>query len=1033
MGVRGEKNARPLALTRRGAAQLLIGSGLLAAGLVGGWLAPGAAGIALLASCALGLAEVLLARAVGARAGSALFEASSRAESWVRVDQRGEVVESLSAPGARRGLYRQRSVRVTWSDAFGFWRATRVEPSDRELRVPPVVSPELLRHVAGRPLARIAERTSEQDRTSVRPYEKGDGIRRIAWRQTAHHGELMSFEQTGTDAPPVLVVADAIGAGNGDGLAAALAAVLRGLQRVPDVLLSDGVRVLRSPIQQERFCAAVVGERADGEEAARRAREVTRIAGGGPSRRRVVLVTRDPEGAFARALTRGPLAGSVTVVRATGSAGVAGAHEGTAEKDDAVAEPTQAAAAPARPGAVAELAALLACCALALLAAVSLASMIYEGAWSGIVPTLLVPGAALGSALGALLRRAGARPAVRAGATVLLAVALLVAGAALALWLLDGRVGAVAVEGTEAARLQTVWDEPLRWLRVIVDTGAEQLAGAASGPADETWDILVVLMGSGLAALLACLSASRALRGAAALVPLALAAADQSIMGPAARLGWVGATVALGLMLVWLSGCRRPRVPRALLVTALACALGWGAAAVAPTADFSPWSAGGTRVETLVDLSRDLRSRSNERVLTYDTTSIGPVYLRLGVLDTFDGSTWRFEGRDGTALEDDSPLYWAGRAGGIDGDAWASQLVPYVTTTLAPEEGADPSMPTPPGSATGLLGDDGSLEASGCYLAPVTGASYLDTLLRVAPALEGYDRGRSGPGARALEVPSELPDEVADVVARARSEGAGDAGANLVTQVDAIRWLVSYFTDGSFSYSLDAPGGDEGNLETIGSFLESRSGYCVHYATTFALLARELGVPARVALGYAPSAQRDDAGSYVVTMRELHAWAEVWFDGIGWVGVDVTPAAGAGTSTPEAEETSEGETPTSEPAPEETPTEPVEESPQQDAPREEAEKDDASPLPWRAVVPLGLVALAVAGAAAVLLARRRRTATWQAAWRRICRRAWRSGVRWDKSATEDIIVERICEQLDDDARAAEVRRIARNACLERYG
>ena len=102
----------------------------------------------------------------------------------------------------------------------------------------------------------------------MRPYEKGDGIRRIAWRQTAHHGELMSFEQTGTDAPPVLVVADAIGASDGDELAAALAAVLRGLQRVPDVLLSDGVRVLRSPIQQERFCAAVVGERADGEEAA---------------------------------------------------------------------------------------------------------------------------------------------------------------------------------------------------------------------------------------------------------------------------------------------------------------------------------------------------------------------------------------------------------------------------------------------------------------------------------------------------------------------------------------------------------------------------------------------------------------------------------------------------------------------------------------------------------------------------------------------------------------------------------------------
>ena len=95
------------------------------------------------------------------------------------------------------------------------------------------------------------------------------------------------------------------------------------------------------------------------------------------------------------------------------------------------------------------------------------------------------------------------------------------------------------------------------------------------------------------------------------------------------------------------------------------------------------------------------------------------------------------------------------------------------------------------------------------------------------------------------------------------------------------------------------------------------------------------------------------------------------------------------------------------------------------------EKDAPSPIDWQAASLLALATIALAGGALVLLVRRRRAATWEGAWRRLCRKAWRRGVRWDRSATEDVIAERICANLDD-AQAAEVRRIARNACLERY-
>ena len=272
------------------------------------------------------------------------------------------------------------------------------------------------------------------------------------------------------------------------------------------------------------------------------------------------------------------------------------------------------------------------------------------------------------------------------------------------------------------------------------------------------------------------------------------------------------------------------------------------------------------------------------------------------------------------------------------------------------------------------------------------------------------------------------------MVDHARDEGAEASSDNIVSEVEAVRWLVSFFTDGGFSYSLDAPGGDgRDNLEAVNDFLVEREGYCTHYATAFALLARELGVPSRVALGYAPGSARDARGDYVVTMRQLHAWAEVWFDGVGWVGVDVTPAASEGGAAPEPVEEPEAEPLESEPEPEEAPAETEEEAPRQDAPAEEGEQGDSSSGPWQAVVILVLAVLALGGGAVFLLARHRRAATWQTAWRRICRKAWRSGVRWDKSATEDVIVERICEQLSDDARAAEVRKVARNACQERYG
>lgn len=69
--------------------------------------------------------------------------------------------------------------------------------------------------------------------------------------------------------------------------------------------------------------------------------------------------------------------------------------------------------------------------------------------------------------------------------------------------------------------------------------------------------------------------------------------------------------------------------------------------------------------------------------------------------------------------------------------------------------------------------------------------------------------------------------------------------------------------------------------------LESGTGYCSHFATAFVLLARSEGIPARYVQGYLVPV--NDSNKATVTSSMAHAWAEVYFDGAGWITYDPTP------------------------------------------------------------------------------------------------------------------------------------------------
>ena len=77
----------------------------------------------------------------------------------------------------------------------------------------------------------------------------------------------------------------------------------------------------------------------------------------------------------------------------------------------------------------------------------------------------------------------------------------------------------------------------------------------------------------------------------------------------------------------------------------------------------------------------------------------------------------------------------------------------------------------------------------------------------------------------------------------------------------------------------------------VGFVTKTHAGYCQYFAGAMALMLRYLGIPARVAVGFAGGTFDPNQHLWNVTDREAHAWVEVWFKGYGWVPFDPTPAA----------------------------------------------------------------------------------------------------------------------------------------------
>lgn len=210
---------------------------------------------------------------------------------------------------------------------------------------------------------------------------------------------------------------------------------------------------------------------------------------------------------------------------------------------------------------------------------------------------------------------------------------------------------------------------------------------------------------------------------------------------------------------------------------------------------------------------------------------------------------------------------------------------------------------------------------------------------------------------------------VPDAATATAADVARDAGSPAQISATLEKWLAEegYFSHGmqvSGTESLSGHGADRITSLLAGDLMV---GDGEQYAAAMALMVRQMGLPARVVLGFVPEPGSGD-GPVEVTGKDVQAWVEVAFQGYGWVPFDPTPPPEQTPQEEDQEKPSEPNPQVVQPPPPPpgavTPPDEDTEQPQTDDPEE---TDDGSALFWRIARAAGIAAVPLLVLASPLL------------------------------------------------------------------
>lgn len=303
--------------------------------------------------------------------------------------------------------------------------------------------------------------------------------------------------------------------------------------------------------------------------------------------------------------------------------------------------------------------------------------------------------------------------------------------------------------------------------------------------------------------------------------------------------------------------------------------------------------AGGTisAVNPLVSLQSNLNTQDNRVLLKYrtDNPQQSEQYLRIVALDEFNGVKWEASGRSLVDVPKQLPVPL-----GL-GDQVRATAAAVTTTFSAADTYTQRYLPMPyPATSVDIAGK-WRFEPAGRTLVGdqlgrdkfqnVQGAQYTVGSLLLKPTAQQLQKAPA-PKEAIREEYTRLPDNLPPVVAetaRQVTQGSKDDYTRAVK-------LQDYFAvNGGFRYNTKTASGT--GPQAVARFLADKEGFCIHFAFSMAAMSRSLGIPARVAVGFTPGEKQSD-GSVNVSMRDAHAWPELYFEGVGWTRFEPTPRSG---------------------------------------------------------------------------------------------------------------------------------------------
>ena len=289
-----------------------------------------------------------------------------------------------------------------------------------------------------------------------------------------------------------------------------------------------------------------------------------------------------------------------------------------------------------------------------------------------------------------------------------------------------------------------------------------------------------------------------------------------------------------------------------------------------------------------LDMRRNLAQPVDAKVMEYQTSDPGGLYLRMASLPQFNSSGWsniQMRLNSGDALppipgmpveptkrrtstikvfdlrSEYLPLPYAPRSFDADGNwAFDSSSLVVLSRSRNNRSGATRDL---------------TYTVESVDIAP-------DSKV-LADALAGTPADASVTAA----IPRDLPSSLIDISRKVTAEAE--------TPAQKAAAIQAHLRSSRFTYSTEPlPGSGYEALENF--LLRDRTGYCEQYAAAMALMARVVGIPSRVAIGFLPGERKGD--KWEVTTHDMHSWPELFFSGYGWVRFEPTPSSVSGTAPP---------------------------------------------------------------------------------------------------------------------------------------